>query len=128
MFVFQRELESESVSAQLCPTLWTEARQAPLSKDFSRQEYWSGLPFLLQGIDPGIEPGSLSLQADMLYCLYAAKSLQSGPQAPVRNSSAGFMNTNPPRIRAPALLIRCRRAKFMRSRLSARSATTAGNM
>ena len=31
-----------------CPTLvtsWTVARQAPLSMGFSRQEYWSGLPF-----------------------------------------------------------------------------------
>ena len=29
---------------QLCATLWTVARQAPLSMGFSRQEYWSGLP------------------------------------------------------------------------------------
>ena len=31
--------------AQSCPTLWTEAHQAPPSMGFSRQEYWSGLPF-----------------------------------------------------------------------------------
>ena len=31
--------------AQLCATLWTAAHQAPLSMGFSRQEYWSGLPF-----------------------------------------------------------------------------------
>ena len=33
--------------AKLCPfaTPWTVARQAPLSMEFSRQEYWSGLPF-----------------------------------------------------------------------------------
>jgi len=31
--------------AQSCPTLWTVARQATLSMEFSRQEYWSGLPF-----------------------------------------------------------------------------------
>ena len=30
---------------QLFVTLWTVARQAPLSMEFSRQEYWSGLPF-----------------------------------------------------------------------------------
>ena len=30
---------------QLCATLWTAAHQAPLSTGFSRQEYWSGLPF-----------------------------------------------------------------------------------
>ena len=28
-----------------CATLWTAAHQAPLSTGFSRQEYWSGLPF-----------------------------------------------------------------------------------
>ena len=41
-------------------TLWTVARQAPLSMGFSRQEYWSGLPFPPPGDlpDPGIEPGS----------------------------------------------------------------------
>ena len=33
-------------------TLWTVARQAPLSVEFSRQEYWSGLHFLIQGIFP----------------------------------------------------------------------------
>ena len=30
---------------QLCVTPWTVAHQAPLSTGFSRQEYWSGLPF-----------------------------------------------------------------------------------
>ena len=30
---------------RLCATLWTAAHQAPLSTGFSRQEYWSGLPF-----------------------------------------------------------------------------------
>ena len=40
-------------------TLWTVACQAPLSMGFSRQEYWSGLPFPSPGDlpDPGIEPG-----------------------------------------------------------------------
>ena len=42
-------------------TLWTVARQAPLSMGFSRQEYWSGLPFPTPGDlpDPGIKPASL---------------------------------------------------------------------
>ena len=81
----------------------TEAHQAPLSTGYSRQEYWSGLPALLQGLfpnpglphcriilhhlshrgsprilewvanpsseeltEPGIEPGSSSLQVDSL--------------------------------------------------------------
>ena len=39
--------------------------QAPLSVGFSRQDYWSGLPFLSPEDlpDPGIEPGSLALKA-----------------------------------------------------------------
>ena len=40
----------------LFTTPWTVAHQAPLSLEFSRQEYWSGLPFLP---DPGIETVSL---------------------------------------------------------------------
>ena len=49
-------------------TPWTVAYKAPLSKGFSRQEYWSGLPFLSSGDlpDPGIKPGSPTLQADAL--------------------------------------------------------------
>ena len=35
---------------QLFSIAWTVAHQAPLSVGFSRQEYWSGLPCLLQGI------------------------------------------------------------------------------
>ena len=44
-------------------TPWTIARQAPLSMEFSKQEYWSGLPFPPQGDlpDPGIEPISPAL-------------------------------------------------------------------
>ena len=46
---------------QLLVTPWTVAYQAPLSLGFSRQEYWSGLPFPSPGDlpDPGIEPASL---------------------------------------------------------------------
>ena len=49
-------------------TPWSVALQAPLFLGFSRQESWSGLPFLSPGNlpDPGIEPGSLALQADLL--------------------------------------------------------------
>ena len=44
------------------------ACQAPLSMEFSRQEYWSGLPFPSPGdlSDPRIEPRSPALQADSL--------------------------------------------------------------
>ena len=47
---------------------WTVACKAPLSMSFSRQDYWSGLPFPSPGDlpDPGIEPGSPALQADSL--------------------------------------------------------------
>ena len=46
---------------QLFVTPWTVTRQAPLSMEFSGQEYWSGLPFPSPGDfpSPGIEPASL---------------------------------------------------------------------
>ena len=49
-------------------TPWTVAHQAPLSMGFSRQEYWSGLPFPspVDLPNPGIEPRSPTLQADSL--------------------------------------------------------------
>ena len=48
------------ICVRLFAILWTVAYQDHLSMRFSRQEYWSGLPFLLQGIfpDPEIEPTS----------------------------------------------------------------------
>ena len=53
---------------RLCETLWAAACQAPLSLGFSRQEYWSGLPFPPPGdfLYPGIEPVSSALQVDSL--------------------------------------------------------------
>ena len=56
-------------------TSWTVASQAPPSMGFSRQQYWSGLPFPSSGdlLDSGIECGSPALQAD---------SLLSKPQSP----------------------------------------------
>ena len=58
-------------SVQLFATLWTVAHQAPLSVEFPRQEYWSGLLFPIPGDlpDPGIEPKnsvSPALQAGFL--------------------------------------------------------------
>ena len=49
-------------------TPWTVAHHAPLSVGFSRQEYWSGLPFPSpENLPlPGIKPGSPALQADAL--------------------------------------------------------------
>ena len=53
---------------QLFAAPWTVAHQAPLSTGFSRQGYWSGLPFpsLRDLPDPGTEPESPALQADAL--------------------------------------------------------------
>ena len=60
---------SESCSVVwLFVTPWTIAPQAPRSMEFSRQEYWSGLPCPSPGDlpDPEIKPGSSTLQADSL--------------------------------------------------------------
>ena len=60
---------SQSLSrVRLFATLWTVARQAPLSLGFSRQEYWNGFPLPSPGdlSNPRIEPGSPALQADSL--------------------------------------------------------------
>ena len=51
------------VHTQSCPTLCdscTAVHQAPLSMEFSRQEYWSGFPFATPGdlTNPGIQPTS----------------------------------------------------------------------
>ena len=53
---------------RLFVTPWTVAYQASPSMGFSRQEYWSGLPFPSPGDlpDPGIQPGSPALEGDTL--------------------------------------------------------------
>ena len=59
---------SHSVVSDFFVTLWTVAYQDPLSMKFSRQAYWSRLPFPFPGDlpDPGIEPISPTLQVDSL--------------------------------------------------------------
>ena len=66
----KKEKKVKSLShVRLFATPWTVAYQASLSMGFSRQEYWSGLPFPSpgdlpdpgQGPDPGSEPGSPAL-------------------------------------------------------------------
>ena len=63
----RKKLKSLS-RVRLFATPWTVAHQAPPSMGFSRQECWSGLPFPSPGDlpDPGIKPGSPTLQADTL--------------------------------------------------------------
>ena len=53
---------------RLFATPWTAARQAPLSMEFSRQEYWSGSPFPSPGHlpDPGVKLRLLHWQVDSL--------------------------------------------------------------
>ena len=74
-------VKSESVShsvasdsLQLFVTPWTAAYQALLSIDFSRKEYWSGLPFLSPGIFPtqGWNPG-------LLHCRWILNRLATRP-------------------------------------------------
>ena len=67
---------------QLFETLWTVAHQALLSMGFSRQEYWSGLPFPPpeELPDPGFEPSSPVFYSQskflMLSCLHLYVSLK----------------------------------------------------
>ena len=60
--------EPHGLYVALFGTPWTVAYEVPPSVGFSRQEYWSGLPFLSPGDlpDPGIDPRSPALQADTL--------------------------------------------------------------
>ena len=70
-------------------TLWTVACLAPLSMRFSRQEYWSWLPFPSPGDlpDPGIESRSLALQADALPSEPPGNTLTLFQFSPVQFSS-----------------------------------------
>ena len=89
-------LHAQSLShVRLFATPCTVAHQAPLSMGFSRQEYWSGLPFLLQGIflTQGLNPGLLHCR-QIPYCLNHQESTkkeglphsQSFEQSPSDNS------------------------------------------
>ena len=63
---------------RLFATPWTVAHKAPLSMGFSRQEYWSGLPFPSPGDlpNPGIKPRSPALRADALTSEPSGKPLR----------------------------------------------------
>ena len=72
----------------------TVACQAPLSMGFSRQEYWSGLPFPSPEDlpDPGIESGSPVLQADSLPFELQGRPLESDWVGSNFVSNSGYMN------------------------------------
>ena len=57
---------SESVSHSVVPSSWRPHGQAPLSMGFSRQEYWSGLPFPSPGDLPDAEVEHVSLNVSCI--------------------------------------------------------------
>ena len=69
---------------RLFATSWTVACQAPLSMGFSRQEFWSGLPFPSPGNlpIPGIKPRSPALQVDSLPAEPPGKPKNTGVGSP----------------------------------------------
>ena len=64
--LFMTCVQVKSLELCLFVTLWTVACQVPLSKGFSRQEYWSGLPFPLPGALPHSWIGPSSLLSPVL--------------------------------------------------------------
>ena len=80
VYISFAEMKVKSLSrVRLFVTPWTVAYQAPPSMGFSRQEYWSGLPFSSPGdlTNPGIEPRSPALEADALTCEPPGKPLNA---------------------------------------------------
>ena len=85
-------------------TSWTVANQAPLSMEFSRQEYWNGLLFASPGdiLSPGIEPRSSALEADF-FTAWATREAHKKPLVKVNALVAQLcptlcnsMNCSPP--------------------------------
>ena len=76
---------------QLFAIPWTVAYQAAPYMGFSRQGYWSGLPFPFPGNlpNPRIKPGSLTLQADALLSEPPGKPLKINVK--VDNSRASLV-------------------------------------
>ena len=97
-------------SVQLFVTSWTVALQAPLSVEFSRQEYWNGWPFPSPGNlpDPGIESRSPALQADSLWseppgtlwgfdisaCTWSAERTYKGKEPTVLLKAGAVLNSS----------------------------------
>ena len=78
-------LFSHYVVPNFLATPWTVTLQAPLSVEFSRQEYWSGLPFPSPGDlpDPGMEPMSSALAGEFFTTEPPGKSFSSNYLTPL---------------------------------------------
>ena len=88
--------EVKSLSrVRLLATPWTVAYHTALSMGFSRQEYWSGLPFPSPEdlADPGIKPGSPTLEADTLPSEPPGKSKKANTCVYAQNFSSGYQLT-----------------------------------
>ena len=95
-----------------------DCSQAPVSMKFSRQEYWSGLCFLLHGDlhDPGIEPTSPALQADSL-SLYHLESPMSNKYTFIwvgKNKDSESIPCSTENQRGPGLSLLCTVFSFSR--------------
>ena len=86
---------------RLFATPWTVARQAPLSVGFSRQEYWSWLPFPSPGDlpDTGIKPRSPTLQAESLPFEPLGAPVKPWRQAENSGTGVGVMTKCPCHVR-----------------------------
>ena len=85
----------------LCATLWTVARQAPQSMEFSRKEYWSGSPFTSPGDlpYPAIEPTSLQFSSVAQSCLTLCDHMNhSMPGLPIHHHLLEFTQTHVHRV------------------------------
>ena len=97
---------------RLFATPWNVAHQAPPFMGFSRQEYWSGLPFPSGDLpDPGIEPRSPALQADTGRCF----NLWATREAPIlmRREKTGIQHRT-----VKALTLELNLAQFSHSVMS----------
>ena len=76
-------------------TSWTVVHQAPLPMGFSRQEYWSGLPFPSPGDlpDPGIKPRFLALQVDSFLSEPPGKPFDYLPMSLIQNLTPGVITS-----------------------------------
>ena len=105
-WIYKTHKHHSVCSVWLSATLWTVADHAPLSLGFSRQEYWSGLPFPPPRdlSDPGIElmsPVSPTLQADSLplsrwQTLWHHSSLFNSPTRQPHHGSVCQATASPP--------------------------------